>query len=152
MAYWIDAGVLIQAHRGSLNINILPQFWQFLHGHLETGQIRMPRIAYDEVVDGGYDDEVVAWCKARKKLGLCCNEGKEVQERYGRLAAHVQEKYSRKPQQARDWFDDADGWLIKPVDAFRLRKASGILLDGYSYFEGVDADTDMGTQVGSVEH
>lgn len=112
MAYWIDAGVLIQAHRGSLNINILPQFWQFLHGHLETGQIRMPRIAYDEVVDGGYDDEVVAWCKARKKLGLCCNEGKEVQERYGRLAAHVQEKYSRKPQQARDWFDDADGWLI----------------------------------------
>lgn len=112
MAYWIDAGVLIQAHRGALNINILPQFWQFLHGHVEVGTIRMPRIAYEEVVDGGYDDEVVTWCKARKKLGLCCNEGKVVQERYGLLAEHVQEKHSRKPQQIRDWFDDADGWVI----------------------------------------
>lgn len=104
--------MLIQAHRGSLNINIVPQFWQFLHEHVETGTIKMPRIAYEEVVDGGYDDEVVTWCKARKKLGLCCNEGEVVQERYGRLAAHVQEKYSRKPQQVREWFDDADGWVI----------------------------------------
>lgn len=112
MAYWIDAGVLIQAHRGALNINILPQFWQFLHGHVESGSIRMPRIAYEEVVDGGYDDEVMTWCKTRKKLGLCCNEGKAVQERYGRIAEYVQEKHSRKPQQIRDWFDDADGWVI----------------------------------------
>lgn len=33
---------------------------------------------------------------------------------------------------------DADGWLIKPLDAFRLRKAAAILLNGYSYFEGVE--------------
>lgn len=46
---------------------------------------------------------------------------------------------------------DADGWLIKPIDAFRLRKAAGILLDGYSYFEGVDADTDLATHVGATE-
>lgn len=112
MAYWIDSGVLIQAHRGPLNINILPQFWQFLHDQIVAGVMKMPRIAYEEVVDGGYDDEVVTWCKARKKLGLCCNEGKQVQERYGRLAGYVQEKYIRKPQQVRDWFDDADGWVI----------------------------------------
>ena len=46
---------------------------------------------------------------------------------------------------------DADGWLIKPIDAFRLRKAAGILLDGYSYFEGIDADTDLAASVGTVE-
>ena len=35
-----------------------------------------------------------------------------MQERYGLLAAHVQDKYNRKPQQIREWFDDADGWVI----------------------------------------
>ncbi len=38
---------------------------------------------------------------------------------------------------------DADGWLIKPLDSFRLRKAATTLLEGASYFEGVDADTDL---------
>ena len=38
---------------------------------------------------------------------------------------------------------EADGWLIKPIDAFRLRKAASVLLDGYSYYEGVDAETDL---------
>ena len=38
---------------------------------------------------------------------------------------------------------DADGWLIKPIDSFRLRKAATTLLDGASYFEGVDPDTDL---------
>jgi len=126
VAYWIDAGVLIQAHRGALNINIVPQFWQFLHGHVQAGTIKMPRMAYEEVVDGGYDDEVVTWCKARKKLGLCCNEGEEVQDRYGKLAAHVQEKYSRKPQQVRDWFADADGWVI--AHAFAEEGGGGIVV------------------------
>ena len=37
---------------------------------------------------------------------------------------------------------DADGWLIKPIDSFRLRKAATTLLDGASYFEGVDPETD----------
>ena len=37
---------------------------------------------------------------------------------------------------------EADGWLIKPLDGFRLRKAAKILLDGYSYFEGVETSGD----------
>src|SRR5690349_14917799 len=35
---------------------------------------------------------------------------------------------------------DADGWLVKPIDAFRLRKAAAALLDGGSYHEGIPAD------------
>jgi DNA-binding response OmpR family regulator len=46
---------------------------------------------------------------------------------------------------------DADGWLIKPFDSFRLRKAAKTLLDGYSFFEGVDEQSDLPTQVGVVE-
>lgn len=37
----------------------------------------------------------------------------------------------------------ADGWLIKPLDAFRIRKAADVLLSGYSYYEGVDDETDL---------
>jgi DNA-binding response OmpR family regulator len=33
---------------------------------------------------------------------------------------------------------EADGWLIKPLDAFRLAKAARILLDGQSYVEGAE--------------
>ena len=35
---------------------------------------------------------------------------------------------------------DADGWLIKPIDAFRLRKAASALLAGGRYTEGVPED------------
>jgi len=37
----------------------------------------------------------------------------------------------------------ADGWLIKPLDAFRINKAAEVLLSGYSYYEGVDEETDL---------
>src|SRR4051794_27973987 len=35
---------------------------------------------------------------------------------------------------------DADGWLIKPIDSFRLRKAFDALLAGQRYEEGVPLD------------
>jgi DNA-binding response OmpR family regulator len=35
---------------------------------------------------------------------------------------------------------DADGWLIKPLDSFRLRRAVNALLEGDSYMEGLPAD------------
>jgi DNA-binding response OmpR family regulator len=38
---------------------------------------------------------------------------------------------------------EADGWLIKPLDSLRLRKAAKVLIDGFSYFEGVDEETDL---------
>jgi DNA-binding response OmpR family regulator len=34
---------------------------------------------------------------------------------------------------------EADGWLIKPIDAFRLRKAAFALMGGGSYQEGDEA-------------
>src|SRR5438105_1857966 len=35
---------------------------------------------------------------------------------------------------------EADGWLIKPVDAIRLRKAARVVLNGGTYAEGVPDD------------
>ncbi len=34
---------------------------------------------------------------------------------------------------------DADGWLVKPIDAFRIRRAADALLAGGTYTEGVPA-------------
>lgn len=39
---------------------------------------------------------------------------------------------------------DADGWLIKPVDAFRLRKAAEALRTGYTWFEGAETPAPAG--------
>jgi len=38
---------------------------------------------------------------------------------------------------------EADGWLVKPLDSFRLRKAADTLIEGYSYYEGVDEVSDL---------
>lgn len=45
---------------------------------------------------------------------------------------------------------EADGWLIKPLDAFRLREAAEALLAGDSFTEGVEADEAPATD-GEVE-
>lgn len=37
---------------------------------------------------------------------------------------------------------DADGWLVKPLDAYRLRRATEALLSGGTWFEGLPDDVD----------
>ena len=34
---------------------------------------------------------------------------------------------------------DADGWLVKPLDAFRLRRATTALLEGGEFKEGIES-------------
>ena len=38
---------------------------------------------------------------------------------------------------------DADGWLIKPLDAFRLRRAADAIIRGETYREGVPAESEV---------
>ena len=45
-------------------------------------------------------------------MGLCCNETKDVQERYGLISAHVRQRYAAKHQQVREFLAGADGWII----------------------------------------
>jgi hypothetical protein len=72
----------------------------------------MPRMAYEEITARGYEDWLVSWCRARKGNGLCKKASQDVQQRYGVLSEYVQTNFKKKPQQVRDWFDDADGWVI----------------------------------------
>ena len=40
---------------------------------------------------------------------------------------------------------DADGWIVKPLDSFRLRKAATALLAHEPYQEGMATSADVGT-------
>jgi DNA-binding response OmpR family regulator len=42
---------------------------------------------------------------------------------------------------------DADGYLVKPLDAFRLRRAARVLLDGEAWFEPIDPATSQPADV-----
>lgn len=114
MAYWIDSGVLITAARGPYRFKMIPQFWQYMHTQFESGVLQMTRIAYEEITEEGYDDDLEHWCKSRKKYGLCKNETKSVQERYATIANYLETdpKYQRKPELVRDFLSGADGWTI----------------------------------------
>jgi hypothetical protein len=107
--YWIDAGVLIMASNGHYGFKLVPKFWTWIHGQIECGTVRMPKLAYQEVVDG--NDELARWCKDRKGLGyFCVRPEKEVQLRYKTIADYVYIKY--KAHQAGEFLRGADGWLI----------------------------------------
>ena len=42
----------------------------------------------------------------------------------------------------------ADGWLVKPLDALRLRRAVRAILDGKTYTEGTETPAGAGTAAG----
>lgn len=46
---------------------------------------------------------------------------------------------------------DADGWVIKPLDAFRLRRAARVLIDGGSYEESPDPTEPASTILDTVD-
>lgn len=110
--YWIDAGVLIQAERGPYGMEMVPQFWQFIHEQLEKETIQMCRRAFQECTEGGYEDELAAWCRSRKKMGLCRNETQAVQAEYGTIVSLIHHLYPGKPHQVAEFLRGADGWVI----------------------------------------
>ena len=56
----IDANVLITAHNQYYNIEQVPEFWEWLRHMGEAGEIKMPLEIYEEIKDGGTDEEVDA--------------------------------------------------------------------------------------------
>jgi len=56
----IDANVLITAHNTYYNIEQVPEFWEWLKHMGEADLIKMPLEIYDEIKDGGTDEEADA--------------------------------------------------------------------------------------------
>ena len=56
----IDANVLITAHNQYYAIDSVPQFWAWLRERGEAGEIKMPAEIFEEIKDGGTDEEADA--------------------------------------------------------------------------------------------
>jgi hypothetical protein len=106
--HWLDSNVFIQAKNGPYAFARVPQFWIFLSEQLEQGNVRSPKMVYDELVGG--NDDLAVWFKPRREKGLCHHPNETVQQCYGNVANHVAMKF--KPHQAAEFLVGADGWII----------------------------------------
>lgn len=53
--YLIDANVLITAHNSYYAVDAVPEFWEWMKFHAESGSIKMPLEIFEEVKDGSDD-------------------------------------------------------------------------------------------------
>jgi hypothetical protein len=108
--YWLDADAFIQAsaRTGPYPFKRAPGFWSFLSAQIEAGQIRSPKIVYDELTRG--NDELAQWCKQRREKGLCVGANKAVHDYYTAIANHVIKKYGQR--KASEFLRGGDGWVI----------------------------------------
>lgn len=64
MLYLVDANVLITAHNLYYPVDTVPEFWAWLAFRAENGDVKMPIETYEEIRDGGTDqdrDLLYAW-------------------------------------------------------------------------------------------
>ncbi|MBS0469645.1 MAG: DUF4411 family protein [Proteobacteria bacterium] len=74
----LDANVLITAHNSYYAIDQVPQFWAWLRQMGDAGHVKMPAEIFDEIKDGGTDEEsdlLYEWIsEPANKLALLLNE------------------------------------------------------------------------------
>ena len=76
MLYLIDANVLMTAHNTYYPLDSVPEFWDWILDRAEAGVIKMPLEIFEEIKDGGTDEEkdlLYAWVAdpgTKKKLVL----------------------------------------------------------------------------------
>jgi hypothetical protein len=58
--FLLDANVLFTAHNAYYNMGQVPEFWDWLKHMGETDQLKMPLETYEEIKDGGTDEEIDA--------------------------------------------------------------------------------------------
>jgi DNA-binding response OmpR family regulator len=73
------------------------------------------------------------------------------EEEAGRIAAvAVLMLLDRQPDTFLARRSDTDGWLVKPIDAFRLRRAAAALLAGGDWFEGEVVESVADDSIGHI--
>jgi Domain of unknown function (DUF4411) len=109
--YWLDANVLIEAHRRTYPINIATSFWSWLAGQVQHGYVVAPRRVYQEIAGvESHKDELAQWMKTRRDKGLCIPASKAVQKRIGEIQVKVFKVYSE--AEAWEFSKGADPWII----------------------------------------
>jgi len=109
--YWLDTNVFIQAKNGPYSFKVVPAFWAFLDEQIQAGNIRCPKMVYDELVGNEAPrDDLALWVKNRRQSGLFAPATRPVQVVMGTVADHVCDKYQH--HQAAEFLRGADPWLV----------------------------------------
>jgi hypothetical protein len=109
--YWLDAGVLISAHRGVYTPELVPGFWGFIEAKLRDGTLRMPKMCFEEITDG--NDWLAKWCKGRRNIGYFCVKAcdhSNVEDYQKIIAQFVYENNSY--ASAADFLKGGDSWVM----------------------------------------
>ncbi len=71
MIYLLDANVLITANNNYYPIDRVPEFWEWLFFHANTGNVKMPLEIIEEVLAGtDKNDLLLDWMKDNKEVFL----------------------------------------------------------------------------------
>ena len=71
MIYLLDANVLITANNNYYPIDRVPEFWEWLFFHANTGNVKMPLEIIEEVLAGtDKNDLLLDWMKGNKEVFL----------------------------------------------------------------------------------
>ena len=109
--YWLDANVLIEAHRRSYPIGIVVSFWTWLGGQVENSVVVCPRRVYQELAEQeDHKDELSVWVQNRRNKGLCIMPSKEVTAQVGHILEFVFANYQA--PQAYDFSKGGDVWVV----------------------------------------
>ena len=107
--YWIDTGFMVQNWHRLHKKPRYPKFWEFVAASIDKGVIRMPKIAYNELMKK--EDDLTRWCRDRRERGLCVPIDPDVEEHYRYIAARVEVTRGTRHQKAKS-LSGADLWVI----------------------------------------
>ena len=106
--HWLDCNVFVEAKNGPFSFAVAPGFWTWLVRAAKEDRVRSPVAVYNELLEG--KDQLANWARSQRSSGLFVTPDREVQKRYGEIAAFVQSRYQ--PPFSAAFLDGADPWVI----------------------------------------
>jgi predicted nucleic acid-binding protein len=112
--FWLDANVFIESKKQAYAFDIAPGFWELLDNKAREGVVATSSIVYQELVEKT-DDELAAWVRSRKDIGLFIEPDRSVQAVYSTIADYVNQTYAL--VEASRFLAGADAWLVAHAKA-----------------------------------
>ncbi|HEV2352112.1 MAG TPA: DUF4411 family protein [Terriglobia bacterium] len=106
--FWLDANVLIEAHRKYYSFDLAPAFWAVIKEQGQKDVIKIPSEVFRELTEG--QDELAEWAKEHRDGGLFVEPDDQVQEEFREIASFVAGTYVE--AEANEFLDGADPWVI----------------------------------------
>lgn len=107
--YWLDSNVFIEAKNHAYAFDLVPGFWLFIEEKGKEGIICASSMVYDELVSDTRD-ELAAWAKARRNVGLFADPDQPVQEAVRIIGDFVINNYNQR--EADKFLRKADPFVI----------------------------------------